>query len=454
MPNARVLLVDDDVDYTHAVSTMLKAGGYLAVVAHTASEGVTEARKAVFDVAFLDLSLPDADGLAVIDRLNTVDPLLPVICLTGREDTSAVVQGMRRGALDYLKKPVDRATLFNAVNNATEHAAARRGGTHPLDGAPMPIGESPAWRRAMELLSAAAAAPRTTVLLTGEPGVGKEVAAGVLHRLSRRSHAPLVSANAACFSPTLMESELFGHEAGAFTGANKRRKGLFEQADGGFLFLDEIGELQLDLQGRLLRVLEGQTFRRVGGEDPISCDVRLICATNRDLPTHVKRGLFRADLYERLRVFEVPLPPLRERRDDIPHLAAHFVARLGAELGAASSAVLPEALEALVSHSWPGNVRELRNVIERALVLSGGKPIALEHLPHELRGATASAAHAGAAVLPLADDVTLAEAMRTHVTRVFTACDGNLTRAAARLGISRVALRKKLQAYHLKPVHS
>ncbi|MBX7098131.1 MAG: sigma-54 dependent transcriptional regulator [Myxococcaceae bacterium] len=452
MPNARVLLVDDDVDYTYAVSSMLKAGGYLAVVANTASEGVSEARKAVFDVALLDLTLPDADGLAVIDRLNTVDPLLPVICVTGREDTSAVVQGMRRGALDYLRKPVDRATLFNAVNTATEHAAARRGGT-PLDGVPMPVGEAPAWRRAMELLSAAAAAPRTTVLLTGEPGVGKEVAAGVLHRLSRRSHAPLVSANAACFSPTLMESELFGHEAGAFTGANKRRKGLFEQADGGFLFLDEIGELQLDLQGRLLRVLEGQTFRRVGGEDPISCDVRLICATNRDLPTQVKKGLFRADLYERLRVFEVPLPPLRTRREDIPHLAAHFVARLGAELGAASSAVLPEALEALVSHSWPGNVRELRNVIERALVLSGGKPIALEHLPHELRGAQAGS---GAVVASpsLPDDATLAEAMRTHVTRVFTACDGNLTRAAARLGISRVALRKKLQAYHLKPVHS
>jgi DNA-binding NtrC family response regulator len=248
-----------------------------------------------------------------------------------------------------------------------------------------------------------------------------------------------------------MESELFGHETGAFTGANKRHKGLFEQADGGILFLDEIGELQLDLQSRLLRVLEGHPFRRVGGEEPIRSDVRLICATNRDLPGLVKKGQFRADLYERLRVFEVPLPPLRERRADIPHLAYYFIARLGAELGRPSTVLQQEALDALVRHDWPGNVRELRNVIERALVLAGDGPVALPHLPLELRGGTPPLV--SVPVQPPAE-TTLAEVTRAHVIRVFHASRGNLTHAAQRLGISRLALRKKLQAYGLKPVHS
>jgi len=445
----RLLLIDDDENYTFALSTLLRRGGHEVGIAHTASDAVGSVKSTCYDVAFLDLRLPDADGLNVLEDLAAVDPLLPIICLTGREDTTAVVQAMRKGAVDYLTKPVDRQTLFNAVTSAANYSTARRAGVEQLDGVAVPIGQSAAWKRAVELVVAAAATPRTTVLLTGEPGVGKEVAAALLHRLSKRSAAPMVSANAACFSPSLMESELFGHEAGSFTGASRKRKGLFEQAEGGFLFLDEIGELPIDLQSKLLRVLEGHPFRRVGGEEEVRCNVRLICATNRDLKDLVKRGQFRADLYERLRVFEIPLPPLRERREDIAHLAHYFTARLGSELGFTTPTVTVEAMECLRQHRWPGNVRELRNVIERALVLSNGGAIGPRHLPHEMWSEAAPSAPP-----PTEGDVSLAEITRRHIVAVFNDTDQNVTRTAERLGISRLALRKRLQAYGLKPVRS
>lgn len=443
----RLLLIDDDENYTFALTSLLKRGGHEVGAAHTAVAAVNEVKTGSYDVAFLDLRLPDADGLTLIVQLAAADPLLPIICLTGVEDTTAVVQAMRKGAVDYLTKPVDKQTLFHAVDKAVEFARARRSGVGSVG---MPIGEAPAWKRAQELILAAANAPRTTVLITGEPGVGKEVAASMVHRLSKRGSGPLVTANAACFTPSLMESELFGHEAGAFTGATKRNRGLFEQAEGGVLFLDEIGELPLDLQSKLLRVLEGHPFRRVGGSEEVTCDVRLVFATNRDLRELVKKGAFRADLYERLRVFEIPLPPLRERREDISHLANHFVAKLGAELGAPPIGLTHEALEALQRHAWPGNIRELRNVIERALVLSNGQPISVQHLPHELwteHEETVSAAK-------LSDTVLLEEVERRHIVAVFRDTDENVTRTAERLGISRLALRRRLQLYGLKPVRS
>ncbi|MBL9039650.1 MAG: sigma-54-dependent Fis family transcriptional regulator [Archangium sp.] len=446
---AKLLLIDDDPTFTFALSLLLQRGGHEALIANRAEEALLSVKASCFDVALLDMRLPDGDGLRLLEQLAAVDPMLPVICLTGLEDTSTVVQAMRSGAVDYLTKPVDRQTLFNAVTSAADFSSARRAGADRSQDLAVPVGESPAWKRSVELISAAAGAPKTTVLLTGEPGVGKEVAANLLHRMSKRRNAPLVSANAACFSPSLMESELFGHEAGAFTGAHKRRRGLFEQAEGGFLFLDEIGELALDLQSKLLRVLEGHPFRRVGGEEALACDVRLICATNRDLPELVRRGAFRADLFERLRVFEIPLPPLRERREDITHLVHHFVAKLGQEVGMPAAGVSAEALEALRQHAWPGNVRELRNVIERALVLSAGETITPRHLPHELWRAS------DAASLPSAtDNLTLEELTRRHIVAVFQQTGGNVTRSAERLGVSRLALRKRLQAYGLRPVRS
>ena len=233
----RVLLVDDDPDFTFAISALLTHQGHDVSVAGRCDTALSEARKSCFDVAFLDLKLPDANGLQLLDQMATVDPLLPIVCLTGSYETGTVVEAMRKGAVDFLTKPVDKAMLFSAVTSA---AARRNGSVHSLWGEPsLPVGASATWRRAVEMVSAAAAAPRTTVLITGEPGTGKEVMSSLLHRLSARSNQPLVTVNAGCFTPSLMESELFGHEAGAFTGASRKRKGLFEQADKGILFLDE-----------------------------------------------------------------------------------------------------------------------------------------------------------------------------------------------------------------------
>lgn len=442
-----LLLVDDDRDYNVALKALLSRDHHETQGVHLASEALQALRSNSFDVALLDLQLPDGDGLSLISEFAKIDPLMPVICLTGREDTSTVVSAMRRGAVDYLVKPIDRNTLLLAVTSALEVLAQRRNGLGGLRALAPATGGSARWNETMTLVAAAAKAPRTTVLITGESGVGKEIVAGMLHRLSKRSTAPFVTTNAACFNASLMESELFGHESGAFTGANKRHRGLFEQADGGVLFLDEIGELPLELQGKLLRILEGHPFRRVGGEDPITCDVRLICATNRDLPSLVKEGRFKADLLARLRVFEIGLPPLRERREDIPHLALHFVAKLGAEMGYPASTIDPGALDVLSQHEWPGNVRELRNIIERALVLSSGKLITIEHLPPEVGAVSSPTPRETRAN----GNPSLDALVQHHVTNVFQRLDGNLTLSAKHLGISRLALRKKLKRYGLKP---
>ncbi|MBX7115449.1 MAG: sigma-54 dependent transcriptional regulator [Myxococcaceae bacterium] len=451
----RILLVDDDRMYTTALSRLLKPAGHQIAVANAAADAIAVASTGTFDVAFLDLKLPDADGLATLDQLTAVDPLLPVICLTGSDSSTTIVQAMRKGAVDYLTKPVDGKTLANAIASASLRAWERRAGIEGSSKAGLPIGSSPVWNRVMGFVHAAAAAPKTTVLLTGDPGVGKEVVADLLHRLSKRSSGPLVSANAACFSASLMESELFGHEAGAFTGAVRKRKGLFEQADGGVLFLDEIAELPLDLQSKLLRVLEGHPFRRVGGEAPVHVDVRLVAATNRDLQSMVKAGLFRTDLYERLRVFEIRLPPLRERKEDIPHLAYYFLTKIGPELGIPNPTASPEAIEVLSQHDWPGNVRELRNVVERALVLAGKETITQRHLPRELWDTVVNSTDSTPVVInthPEDRDVTLEHITKRHIVAIFNECDGNLTRAANRLGMSRLTLRRRLQQYGLKPI--
>jgi len=449
---SRILLVDDDPDYAFALSHLLTRGGHDVSVATGGAGAVSMSRGGCFDVALVDLSLPDIHGLKLLDELASVDPLLPVICLTGSHDTSAVVQAMRKGAVDYLTKPADRATLNSAVAAATSTSQARRAEAVRV-GSDV-IGSSTAWRQTMTHIQAAASSPKTTVLITGDTGVGKEVTASLLHALSARRKAPLVQANAACFSPSLMESELFGHEAGAFTGAVKRRRGLFEQADGGVLFLDEIGELALDLQSKLLRVLEGHPFRRVGGEESVRCDVRLVAATNRDLPQLVKEGRFRADLLERLRVYEIRVPSLSERKGDVAELANSFVVRVGEALQMPSPGITPEAMAVLEQHPWPGNVRELKNVIERALVLANGAVIDVRHLAIAPSSAFTAVddddGEVGTADGGDGDD-SLEAVTKQHIVNVFNDCGGNVTHTAERLGMSRLAVRKRLQTYGLRP---
>ena len=329
---------------------------------------------------------------------------------------------------------------------------------------PRVIGQSAPWRAAMADLRAAAASPRTPVLLTGESGTGKELAAEQVHTWSVRSGRPFVSVNAACFSPALLESELFGHEAGAFTGAKSRKAGLFELASGGTLFLDEVGELPLDLQPKLLRVLEGHPFRRVGGERPIAADVRIVSATNCRMEEAVSTGKFRLDLYHRLRVVEVVLPPLRDRDSDAELLAIHFLSRFGAELGRPILEIAPEVLAAIRAYPWPGNVRELKNAIERAIVLNRTGHLGLDDLPPEVLAAHprqgsdhprygSDRPRNGGGLRLLSPSPTelggreLGDVVRQHVIEAYRASDGNLARAARSLGIGRATLRRRLRDY-------
>jgi DNA-binding NtrC family response regulator len=463
----RVLLIEDDEDVAFGVLAMLSASQrFQAHHAPTAAAARRALRGDHFDVVLADLSLPDGDGFDLLAEISSGYPGTGLLCLTGRNEATAAVQALRAGATDYLTKPASAAQILQALDVIIN----LHGTTFAPDSADGPVGEAPLWRRAMALLAAAARGPRTTVLVTGEPGVGKEEAAALLHRLSGRRAGPFIAVNASCLSPALIESELFGHEVGAFTGAQRQRRGLFEQAHGGTLFLDEIGEMPLALQAKLLRVIEGHPFCRVGGERPVTADVRLVCATNRDLGARVRSGDFRADLHERLRVFEVPLPPLRERPGDIPRLARHFITRLAPQLGLGPTRFSSQALEHLESHSFPGNVRELKNLLERALLLADGGTIERHHLglnaaptptqapsttPAKTVGTTpvqpasvASTRAADTASGRAAD--TLELVIRTHILRIYEQSGQNVTRTAEALGMSRLAVRKRLQSYGLR----
>jgi DNA-binding NtrC family response regulator len=436
--SASILLVEDDPDFAHGLNRLLQLAGHSVHLVRSGAEALAAARAQPYALALLDLQLPDRDGLVLLGELGEASPSLRRICLTGRDDAQTALRAMRAGALDYLTKPVTREDLLAAVGAALGPSGLAKPVVPLAPRAKPPVGESAAWRRTMALLSAVARSPRTAVLLTGEPGTGKEVAAELVHRSGPRAAGPFVAANAACLSAGMVESELFGHEVGAFTGAQRRRRGLFELAQGGTLFLDEVGELQ----SKLLRVLEGRPFRRMGGETELTPDVRMVAATNRDLRRMVAEGKFRADLFERLRVFEVTLPPLRERTGDVMPLAARHLEELTVQLGLPVPVVSPEAKKLLLGHGWPGNVRELRNALERALVLAHDGVIMPEHLPEDLHHAPRRAD----------SKTTLADAVRAHIVATYAACDDNLTRAANTLGISRLALRKRLQAYGLKPV--
>ena len=449
---ARVLFVDDDDDFVFGLGHLARRHGLEHGTAASGGEALEAIARSSWDIVLLDLGLPDRPGLEVLRGILERDPFCSVIVLTGRDEARAAVEALRLGALHYLTKPASSEEILVALEQASERHALRlrleAALRHAADGRAA-LGQSPAWREALAVLEAAARAPRTQVLLTGESGTGKELAASLLHGWSDRAQGPFIAVNAASFSPSLLESELFGHAAGAFTGARGMKRGLVELAAGGTLFLDEVGELPLELQPKLLRVLEGHPFRRVGGDHEIRADVRFLSATNRPLEAEVKKGRFRLDLYHRLRVVEITLPPLRERGDDVELLAAHFVARFAAEMGKPGLSILPGALRALRGYAWPGNVRELRNVIERAVVLCRSRELDLRDLPPEVLIASRSAAPPDSAKDSARAPCSrpLKEVIREHVIRTFRACDENVTRTASALGIGRVALRRQLREY-------
>jgi len=363
------------------------------------------------------------------------------------------VAAAKAGCYQFIAKPFDLDQVRIVLQGAMENAALRHEvevlrrqsqGRFPADSV---VGESPAFSRALETVHKVAPS-RTTVLLLGETGAGKEVLARAIHRESRVAAGPLVEVNCSAVPESLLESELFGHEKGAFTGAEGRKKGVFELADQGTLFLDEIGDMQVNLQAKLLRVLETGTFKRVGGTADITVEVRVVAATHRDLKQSVASGAFREDLYYRLAVVQVPIPPLRERREDILPLARHFLDHLNREMGTAFAGFAPEAEAALAGYAWPGNVRELRNVVERAVLLSGGKDVEASALPLEV---LAPAPPSGAAAPALGGNRawTLAELEKFGIETALRQCDGNKTKAAEALGISRGTLRAKVKEYGL-----
>ena len=446
-----VLLIDDAADVTRALGQYFDRVGFEVASAATAEAGVEAFERLRPDVVVLDLHLPDAGGLDVLERLRSHGGA--VILLTGQGDIDTAVRAMQLGAEHFLTKPVDLNHLGAAVARVMEkvrlsHENARlRARTTLTDGLDS-LGVSPAMRELARQIELLAASDRTTVLFTGESGTGKGWVARIVHRLSPRASGPFVDVNCGGLSATFLDSELFGHEKGAFTDAKERKQGLFELADHGTIFLDEIGELAPELQPKLLKVLETKTFRRLGGTREITVDVRLIAATNRDLMSDVQTGRFREDLYYRLSVLPIHLPALRERtREDRLALLTRILMTLHAELSTCPGACTAEALDRLLSAPWPGNIREMRNVVERAMILGQGSPaIGVEHLPADLRKGGGGAGGGGDR-RHVAQ--TLAHVERLQIEKTLRFHGGNRTRAAQELGISRATLINKIKAYGL-----
>jgi two-component system response regulator FlrC len=431
MAAERILVVDDEQGIRDLVRDILASEGHDVETAADGPAALAILAGNPCALVISDLRMPGMDGLELLDRIREEHPDTSVILLTAFGTIPQAVEAVRKGALDFLEKPVKSPKVLRGiVRRALRSASLPPAPTSPSTRI---IREDPTSQEVFELLERVA--PRdTTVLLTGESGSGKEVAARHLHALSRRASGPFVAINAAAIPPNLLESELFGHEKGAFTGAETSRAGVFENADSGTLFLDEIGEMSPDLQTKLLRVLETQTFNRLGSSTPTEVDVRVIAATNQDLKRAVREKSFREDLYYRLSVFPVRMPPLRERPADILPLARHFAS----ELSPVPVSITQAAGDALTSHSWPGNVRELRNAIERALVLVPEGPIDAPHL-------TLAPARD-----PGPGDSTLKDMERQAVIRALEKAGGNRKRAAEILGISLRNLQYKIKQYGLK----
>ncbi|WP_373045035.1 sigma-54-dependent transcriptional regulator [Vulgatibacter sp.] len=447
MPNARILIADDEAVSREALAEMLSRWGHVVTEASDGNEALKKAIEAPPDVIVSDLVMPTLNGLSLLRALREELPEVPVILLTGKATIDSAVSAIRQGAYDYLEKPVEGQRLRMAVERALEKkatlhmVAALQHNLRQSGGERGFIGQSAAMQQVFKLIDKVAGA-KTSVVITGESGTGKEMVARSVHNASPRAEKPFIALNCSAIPATLMESEIFGHERGAFTGADQRRQGCFELADGGTLFLDEIGELPVELQAKLLRVLEEGTLRRIGGKSEIRVDCRVICATNRDLKQMIKEQQFREDLYFRLNVFHIELPSLKERREDIPLLVQHFVDRFRADSGKKVRGASPDALQALASYRWPGNIRELRNTIERAVILCDGELIEREHLPREIAGSV----HAGS-MLKVSVGMPLREVEKEYILFSLQENGGNKARTAEILQISEKTLYNKLNRY-------
>ena len=441
-----LLIVDDEAIVRDSLSKWFHEEGYEVGSAESAAEALTRLAEQRWDLALVDIKMPGTDGIELQRRMREIDPEMAVIIMTGYASVETAVQALKSGAYDYVTKPFDPDDIAHTVSNALSHQRARQENVRLREtvaevARPAElIGKSAAMQRVFEAIETVGPTD-ATVLVTGDSGTGKELVARAIHAASPRRFHPLVVIHCGALTETLLESELFGHEKGAFTGAQYRKKGKFEIAEGGTVFLDEIGDISLKTQTDLLRVLQEREITRVGGTQPIRVDFRCVAATNKDLEKLIAEGTFRPDLFYRLNVFRIDIPPLRERREDIPSLVDHFVRKFSQAMAKRIVRVAPEAMALLQSCDWPGNVRELENAVERAMVVANPAGEAPELRPEDF---TLKLDRSGAS------SRTLEDAERTHILRVLEECGGNQTRAAEALDIDRVTLYNKLKRYGWK----
>jgi two-component system response regulator HydG len=443
-----ILVVDDEFAVQQALRAWFVKSGYETDVAATGEEAVVKVRETAFDVVFLDIMMPGMDGIETLRQIKGGFPSTVVVMMTAYASIESAIEAMKIGASDYLLKPLDPDLLDPLVARLLKYRELLEENLLLKDRISKMvrfenlIGRSPAMQRVFDMIRDVALTD-SAVLITGETGTGKELVAKAIHAVSPRCDAPFIAFNCGAFSENLVESELFGHERGAFTGATHARKGRLELCSSGTLFLDEIGEISPRMQVDLLRVLEEKKFFRVGGERPVEVDFRVIAATNRDLPSAIERGSFRADLYYRLNVISIHVPPLRDRVEDIPILAQHFLERYSREINKNADSIGRSAMELLQRYPWPGNVRELQNAIERAVVLCKKRQIDADELSFLQCGPP-----------PPSASETLDQVVRDHILGVLRANNGNISKAAETLGIHRSTLHKRIREYDLDTASS
>ena len=442
-----ILIVEDDPDGARSMTDAAEDAGFATVLAGTAAKGLECFREQTPDLVLTDLVLPDFDGIELLTRIKRINAAIPVMVMTAYGSVESSVKAMRAGAYDYVIKPLDLDDIQTKLRRAAETSRLRREVTtltvsaRARYTATTMIAESPAMRAVIHQIEAIADTT-ATVLIQGESGTGKELVSRALHADSRRAEAPFVAVNCGAFAESLLESELFGHEKGAFTGAFARHAGAFERADGGTLFLDEIGDAPPSVQVKLLRAIEEREIHRVGGREPFAVNVRLVSASNKDLAERVAEGAFREDLLYRLNVVTLTLPPLRRRREDIRPLADRFIARAAADHGHTITGIDPAFYARLEAYDWPGNIRQLRNVIESAVLLASGSNLSAQALI--LPGESASRVTTG-----YPENLTLAAIERLVLEQTLTRCEGNRTLTAEKLGISTRTIQRKIKEHNL-----
>jgi DNA-binding NtrC family response regulator len=441
MTKGRLLIVDDELSVRDSLAKWFTEEGYDVATAESANEVLTRVSEQTIDVALVDIKMRGTDGIDLQRRLHEIYPDMMVIIMTGYASVETAIAALKNGAYDYVNKPLDPDEIAHLVAKAMSHRQTQQENArlkktvadlaHPTD----IIGQSAAMRRIFEAIETVAPTD-ATVLVTGESGTGKELVARAIHAASNRRYHLMVVIHCGALTETLLESELFGHEKGAFTGAQYRKKGKFEIAEGGTVFLDEIGDISLKTQTDLLRVLQEREIVRVGGNQTIKVDFRIIAATNKDLEQLIEEGKFRPDLFYRFNVFHIELPPLRERREDIPPLVDHFVRKFSREMNKKITRVAPAAMNLLQQYSWPGNIRELENAVERAMVVAQEPDLREQDFTLKARNDAI-----------LGGPRCLEDVEKEHILRVLDECGGNQTRAAEMLGIDRVTLHHKLKKY-------